>query len=124
MPLAGVIATRPATAPVATPSAEALPWATISIPIQTTVAVAAAMWVTSSAMAAVPLAARALPALKPNQPTHSIPAPITAKGRLWGRMTCLGYPLRLPSSRHVTSPAMPALTCTTVPPAKSSTPQP
>ena len=90
MPLAGVIATSPATAPVAMPSAEALPWAHISMSIQTTAAVAAARCVTNSAIAAVPSAASSLPALNPNQPTHSIPAPITAKGRLCGRITSRG----------------------------------
>ena len=43
VPLAGVIATRPATAPVAIPSADALPCAHNSISIQTVAAVAAAM---------------------------------------------------------------------------------
>jgi hypothetical protein len=32
----------------------------------------------------MPSAASSLPALKPNQPTHSSAAPITARGRLWG----------------------------------------
>ena len=37
---------------------------------------AVAIWVTSMAMPAVPLAAMAEPALKPNQPNHSMAAPI------------------------------------------------
>ena len=37
-------------------------------------------------MPAAPLAAIALPALKPNQPTQSMPAPVTVVGRLCGGM--------------------------------------
>ncbi len=36
---------------------------------------AAEKWVAANALAAMPSAARALPALKPNQPTHNSPAP-------------------------------------------------
>ncbi len=42
-------------------------------------AVAAEMCVTAIAMPAVPSAASADPALKPNQPTHSIAAPIMVR---------------------------------------------
>ncbi|MNT97413.1 hypothetical protein D3C72_2397350 [compost metagenome] len=49
---------------------------THSANIQLSAAVAVAIWVTSMAMPAVPLAARAEPALKPNQPTQSMLAPI------------------------------------------------
>ena len=42
------------------------------------------MCVTSSAMPAVPSAASALPALKPNQPTHSMQAPVTVMVMLCG----------------------------------------
>jgi hypothetical protein len=35
----------------------------------------------------------------------------------------LRKPIRLPSTRHNANPAAPALMCTAVPPAKSSTPQ-
>ena len=38
-------------------------------------------------------------------------------------MAVVGKPLRLPSIMAATRPAIPALMCTTVPPAKSSTPQ-
>ena len=77
------------------------------------------MCVVTKALPASPLAARALPALKPNQPNQSRPAPSTANGRLCGGEE---RPTRLPSSRAETSAAMPALMCTTVPPAKSSAP--
>ena len=42
------------------------------------------MWVAAKAPAATPSAARALPALKPNQPNQSIPVPKSVMGRLWG----------------------------------------
>ena len=52
-------------------------------------AVAAATWVTSNAMPALPSAAKALPALKPYQPTHSIAAPAIVKAGLCaGRSSC------------------------------------
>ena len=47
-------------------------------------AAAAAMWVVTKASAAVWPAASALPALKPNQPNQSSPAPVMVIGRLWG----------------------------------------
>ncbi len=75
------------------------------------------MWVTSIAMAAEPFAARAEPALKPNQPTHSIPVPTNVRARLWGATFHVPKSLRLPRNQAQTRPATPALTCTTVPPA-------
>ena len=78
----------------------------------------------SMAMPAEPLAARALPALKPNQPTQRSPAPMTAKGTWCGCMADWPKPRRFPTARQPTRPAMAALMWTTVPPAKSSTPQP
>src|SRR5271166_787977 len=76
-PDAGVIATRPATAPEMQPSTEGLPLAIHSANIQPSAAAAVAICVTAIAMPARPLAATADPALKPNQPTHSNEAPIT-----------------------------------------------
>ncbi len=69
------------------------------------------------------LAASAEPALNPNQPNHSRPAPSSTNGTLCGRIGSLRKPIRLPSTRHSASAAAPALMCTAVPPAKSSTPQ-
>ena len=40
-------------------------------------------------------------------------------GTLWGRMATLPKPTRWPTTSARTSPATPALMCTTVPPAKS-----
>src|SRR5271165_141927 len=77
-PEAGVMATSPATAPETIPSTEGLPLAIHSANIQPRAAAAVAICVTDMAMPARPLAATAEPALKPNQPTHSKEAPITA----------------------------------------------
>src|ERR1700722_9485195 len=77
-PEAGVIATRPATAPEIAPSTEGLPLAIHSANVQPSAAAAVAICVTDIAMPARPFAATAEPALKPNQPTHSNEAPITA----------------------------------------------
>src|SRR5579875_1815117 len=70
-PDAGVIATRPATAPEAAPSTDGLPFAAHSAKAQARAAPAVAICVTAMAIPARPLAANADPALKPNQPTHS-----------------------------------------------------
>ena len=78
---------------------------------------AVAVWVTSMAMPACRPALVAEPALKPNQPTHKSEAPMKVSTMLWAGPVSL----RLPSiSAHI-RPAVPELTCTTVPPAKSST---
>src|SRR6185436_543629 len=76
-PEAGVMATRPATAPETMPRTEGLPRLIHSANIQASAAAAAAIWVTAIAMPALVLAPTAEPALKPNQPTHSREAPIT-----------------------------------------------
>jgi hypothetical protein len=75
-PAAGVIATKPTTAPVTIPNTLGL----LSFQlrnIHTSPAVAAAVLVVTRALTASPLAANELPALKPNQPTQSNPAPRT-----------------------------------------------
>ena len=69
--------------------------------------------------AAVLPAASAEPALKPNQPNHSRPAPSMTRVRLCGRIGSRFQPIRLPSTRARARPATPALMCTAVPPAKS-----
>src|SRR5882757_238034 len=74
------------------------------------------------ASAAEPLASNADPALKPNQPNHSIDAPIIVIVRLCGGIGSLPKPTRLPRITAPTRPATPALMCTTVPPAKSRAP--
>src|ERR1700740_1585991 len=74
------------------------------------------------ARAAPPLASRFDPALKPNQPTQSSEAPIIDMVSECGALSSLPEPVRLPIKSAPTRPAMPALMCTTVPPAKSIAP--
>src|SRR5881392_1591304 len=74
-PLAGVIATSPATAPEMAPRTVGLPVLSHSANIQPSVAAAAPRCVAQKALTANPPADRALPALNPNQPTHSSAAP-------------------------------------------------
>ena len=81
-PAAGVTATRPATAPDAAPSMEALPLDSASPAIQESVAAAVATSVLTKASAVMPLASRLEPALNPNQPTQSREAPIMVNTRL------------------------------------------
>src|ERR1051325_7126188 len=76
-PEAGVIATRPATAPEMMPSTLGLPRTIHSANIQASAAAAVAICVTAIAMPARPSAATSEPALNPNQPTQSSEAPIT-----------------------------------------------
>ena len=89
-PDAGVMATRPATAPDAIPSTLGLPCDTHSVNIHPSAAPAVAICVTAMAMPATPSAASSLPALKPNQPTHSNDAPITVMVRLCGGICVVG----------------------------------
>src|SRR5947209_9222148 len=95
-PEAGVIATRPQTAPTAIPTAEGFPFLTQSVSIQLTAAPAAARFVTTSAFTARALAASALPALKPNQPNQRTEAPRMTYGMSFGRLSRRATPFRRP----------------------------
>src|SRR5215207_1696158 len=88
-PAAGVTATRPTTIAVAQPTAVGLPVRTMSRNVQTTSVAAGANIVVTNARPAIGLAATALPALKPNQPNHSSPAPSSTVGTLCGRIAVL-----------------------------------
>ncbi len=122
-PAAGVTATRPATAPEASPTPDILPWKKkSSARPHASAAAAGAKKVFEKAYAASPFAASALPPLKPSQPNQRRPAPRMAKGTLCGRTDGCLRPRRLPSTIAKTSAAAAALMCTTVPPAKSSAP--
>src|ERR1019366_1995868 len=83
-PAAGVIATRPATAPEMAPKALGFPLLFHSATVQPAEAVAAAKCVATKALDARLPEESALPALKPNQPTQSKQAPIKLKTTLWG----------------------------------------
>ena len=121
-PAAGVTATSPTTIAVAAPTAVGLPLRNESRKVQTTSVAAGASIVVTNARPAMPLAASALPALKPNQPNQSRPAPSSVNGTLCGSSEFDGYSCRLPTTMAATSAATAAFTCTTVPPAKSSAP--
>src|SRR5688572_8382359 len=81
-PQAGVMATRPATAPEAAPSIVGEPLVIHSTNSQPRVAAAVARMVLANTRVAKPFASRFEPTLKPNQPTHSSDAPIMTIGRL------------------------------------------
>src|SRR5215468_3379191 len=99
-PQAGVITTRPATAPEQKPRTLGLPRVMYSAMAQTNEATAVAMVVVRNALAATPSAATAEPALKPYQPTQSIPVPTMQRTMLCGAIGCLPKPRRLPSIKH------------------------
>jgi hypothetical protein len=111
------MATSPATAPEQMPTTVGLPCVIHSADIHVSAAVAVATCVTVKAIPACIPAVTAEPALKPNQPTHSSEAPMKVRTILWAG----AISRRFPSTMQATSPATPALMCTTVPPAKSST---
>src|SRR5438132_10806265 len=123
-PDAGVMATNPATAPLAAPRTVGFPRYIHSITIHDRAAAAVALFVTTNALVANPPAATALPALNPNHPNHSRLAPKTVIGRLCGAMFSFPWPKRRPRTRAHARPETPELICTTVPPAKSSAPIP
>src|SRR3954452_25096325 len=89
---------------------------------QPSIAAHVAVLVLTNATPASGLAPSADPALKPNQPNQSNPAPSNVNGRLCGRIGSFFHPSRLPSTIASARPAAPALACTTVPPANSSAP--
>src|SRR3954469_22672245 len=93
-PQAGVMTTRPATAPEQKPSTLGLPRMIHSIIGHTNEATAVAIVVVMKAFAATPSAATALPALKPYQPTHSMPVPTEHSTMLCGGIGSLGKPRR------------------------------
>src|SRR3954471_25069372 len=81
-PAPGVMTTRPATAPEQKPRMVGLPRVTHSSSGQTAAATAVASVVVVNALAATPSEATALPALKPYQPTQSMPVPTMVSTRL------------------------------------------
>src|SRR5438445_11188332 len=85
-PHAGVITTKPATAPEQKPRMLGLPLASHSAIGHTNDATAVASVVVVNALAAIPSAATALPALNPYHPTQSMPVPIIQSTMLCGAM--------------------------------------
>ena len=84
-----------------------MPLLSHSIAGQAVAATAAASVVVMNALAAIPSAATALPALKPYQPTHSMPVPTIVSTRLCGEKLACRSPLRLPEDQaeHQRRPA-------------------
>src|SRR5262249_59553334 len=82
-PQAGVITTRPATAPEQNPSTLGFPCRVYSSMAHVNEATAVASVVVMNAFAAIPSGASALPALQPYHPTHSKPAPTMQSTLLW-----------------------------------------
>src|SRR5882724_1115404 len=99
-PQAGVMTTKPATAPEQKPSTLGLPLTSHSAIGQTKDATAVAIVVVVNALAAITSAPTALPALKPYQPTQSMPVPTMQSTMLCGGIGCLPKPMRLPRMRH------------------------
>src|SRR5271168_2345984 len=81
-PEAGVMATKPATAPEQAPTKVGAPAKIHSQAAQLIAAAAVAVLVTTKALVASGPAQIAEPALKPNQPNHNKEAPIMTKGTL------------------------------------------
>src|SRR6266404_5879318 len=104
-PHAGVITTRPPTAPEQNPSTLGLPRNAYSSMAQVNEATAVASVVAINAFAAMPSGASALPALKPYQPTQSNPVPTMQSTMLCGAMTSFLNPIRCPRRMHNTSTA-------------------
>ena len=85
------MATSPATQPEIAPSTLGLPLRIHSATAQPMAAVAAAKWVATNALRRQSCPAlSALPALNPNQPTHSKQAPIKLSTTLCGGIGSLG----------------------------------
>src|SRR5216110_3927783 len=106
-PHAGVMTTSPPTAPEQKPSTLGLPRNNHSSPAQLKDATAVAKVVVINALAAMPSAPRALPALNPYQPTQSIPAPTMQSTMLCGAIISFRKPSRGPSSAQSTSADQP-----------------
>ena len=122
MPAAGVIATRPATAPDAAPSIDGLPLIIDSPIDHASTAQAVARKVLMKASTAVLPASSAEPALKPNQPTHSSDGADHRQRQRVRRHRFLAVADALADHVGADQAGDAALMCTTVPPAKSSAP--
>jgi hypothetical protein len=89
-PDAGVMATNPATDPEIAPKALGLLLRNHSAAAHPAAAAAAAKCVATNALVAKLPALSALPALKPNQPTHNMHAPIKLNTTLCGGIASFG----------------------------------
>ncbi len=112
--------TSPATAPEAAPSEVGFPSRICSTTSHASTAAAPAVIVDTSAVPAAAVAPSAEPALNPNHPNQSRPAPRRTEGRLCGRIGSRGQPRRFPTTSTRASADAPESISTAVPPAKSS----
>src|ERR1700740_427723 len=101
-PNAGVITTNPPTAPEQKPRTLGLPRSAYSSMAHVNEATAVASVVLMNAFAAIPSAARALPALNPYQPTQSKPVPTIQSTMLCGAMISFLNPILCPRRMHKT----------------------
>src|SRR5256886_14669832 len=106
-PQAGVITTSPATAPEQNPSTLGFPRSAYSSIAHVNEATAVASVVVMNAFAAIPSAARALPALNPYQPTQSKPVPTMHSTILCGTMISFLNPSLCPRRMHRASADQP-----------------
>src|SRR5215469_3058100 len=108
-PDAGVIVANPATMPAATPKTLGLPFNSHSSTAQLNAAAAAEKCVAANALVASEPALKALPPLKPNQPTHNKPVPMSDSTALCGTIGSCGKPSRLPIINANTNADIPEL---------------
>src|SRR6478735_3348907 len=119
-PQAGVMATRAETSPEAAPMLVVAPCLIRSTMAQASRPADAATAVLRNTTDAEWPAVSADPALNPNQPTQSRPAPTSTRGRLCGlECSIFGQPELRPRTSARARAAAPAFMCTAVPPAKS-----
>src|SRR5262245_39084059 len=102
-PEAGVIATSPHTAPIAAARAEGFLFSAHESATHVRAAAAAAVLVTTKALAASAPEANADPALKPNHPNHRSAAPRITKGTLFAVAPGCRVSIRRPIRRAAAS---------------------
>src|SRR5436309_199956 len=112
-PAAGVMATRPTTAPIQAPKADGFLPLRASYEIQASIAAAEAVFVVIKADTARGDADRAEPALKPNQPNHNMPVPKITNGIFAGEFeTEFKWVFLLPRYKAPARAAIPDDICT------------
>src|ERR1700759_5692309 len=123
-PAAGVMATSPVIMPLIPPRKVGLRWrlAKMSKITQVSSATAVARLVLITASDALAPEKYGSPPLKPFQPSHKMPAPTAAIGRLLGTARSRSRPSRGPITAAATNPLVPAAKWITYPPEKSSAP--
>src|SRR5580693_7949742 len=110
--------------PLTAPITEGLPYAILSISVQTSRPTAVAVLVLSTAAPASALAKYGSPPLKPFQPIHRMPAPTSVTSRLFGGKLSRSACSRGPTTQAAIKPEEAAARWITYPPEKSATPKP